>query len=295
MRVANGINGTQMQVAVDGMEAKNGRSPEEIKSAFDSKKKSNNIYAGDFNLGKDKVAEERRKAREIAQSLVDNVKKKDAEQLKEMSDRVDHAKELRELNQETEKMISDIAKELKELKEGDTSDPEVEKRIAELEIGLAEYQDQNEQEKKEILSEYAVVRGMKQERLKHHDMIDAKEQAEDILEAAEKNVIGILMEETKDKIDQDAKDLKEKAEDKKAEEDLQEAKIEAARERREEADDRIKEDTKDLVELQQEQDKIQKQQTDSNLPDMKNTMEQVVAELQVAAEDLKGLIVDKEL
>lgn len=134
---------------------------------------------------------------------------------------------------------------------------------------------------------------MKIERLKHHEMLDAQEQGDEILEAAEKNVIGILTEAVKDKVDQDMEETKEKAEDKKEEEELLEERIEAAKERREEKDDRIAKDTKDLVELQQEQEEIRRQQEDGNLPDMKKSLEQVVGELQLAAEDVKGLLVDE--
>lgn len=298
MMIAGNVNGRQMQTTADG-EAVIHRSPEEVKNDQESqKKKKNLIYAGDLHLNQveDKVAEERRKAREIAKQLVDGVKQKNAEELKEMDDRIAHAEELRELSKGTDRMIADISKELAELKkDGDPADEETAKRIEELEIGLKEYMEQGRLEKEEMYSEYAVVRGMKIEQLKHHDMIDAKKQGEEITEAAEKNVIGILMEETKDKIDQDMEDSKEKAEEKKAEEELQKAQIEAAREERRAENDKMREETEDLLELQQSQQEIQQQQSGDNLPDMKKSMEQVVGELKLAAEDLKGLLVDKEI
>ena len=83
MMIAGNVNGRQMQTTADG-EAVIHRSPEEVKSDQESqKKKKNLIYAGDLHLNQmeDKVAEERRKAREIAKQLVDGVKQKNAEEL----------------------------------------------------------------------------------------------------------------------------------------------------------------------------------------------------------------------
>lgn len=298
MRVYNNVNERQPQTTADAA-AGRARSLQEIKDdQKNQKKESGAIYSGElrwWGLGQDKVEEERRKAKEIAQYLVDKVKVKDQAELTEMDEQTAHAEELKNKAKETDEQIECAKKELEELENADPSDEEAAKKKDMLKKGLEELQERKTKEEGEMLAAYAVVRGMKIERLKHHEMVDAQEQGDEILEAAEKNVIGILTEEVKDKVDQDMEDTKEKAEDKKEEEELLEERIEAAKERREEKDDRIEKDTKDLVELQQEQEEIQKQQQDGNLPDMKKSLELVVGELQLAAEDLKGLIVNEEL
>lgn len=296
MKIINNANDRQLQTTADAAGGR-ARSLQEIKDDQKSQKKeSGAIFSGElrwWGLGQDKVAEERRKAKEIAQFLVDKVKVKDQAELTEMDEQNAHAEELRKKAAETEQEIGCAKRELAELEDADPSDQDAADKKKLLEGQLEALQDRKTQEEGEMRAAFAVARGIKLERLKHHDMLDAQEQGEEILEAAEKNVIGILTEEVMDKVDQDMEETKEKAEEKKEEEELQEERIEAARERREESDDRIKKDTKELVELQLEQEEIQKQQENSNLPDMKKSLELVVGELQLAAEDVKGLLVDE--
>lgn len=298
MKIINSANERQPQTTADAAGGRV-RSLQEIKDGQKyQKKESGAIYSGElrwWGLGQDKVAEERRKAKEIARYLVDKVKEKDKAELTEMDEQTAYAEELKEKVKETDERIGAAQRELAELEDADPDDKDAADKKEMLKVALADMQDEKAQQEDDMHAAYAVARGMKIERLKHHEMLDAQEQGEEILEAAEKNVIGILTEEMKDKVDQDMEETKEKAEEKKEEEELLEEKIEAAKERREEADDRIEKDTKDLVELQQEQQEIRRQQEDGNLPDMKKSLELVVGELQLAAEDLKGLIVNEGL
>ncbi len=298
MKIVNNGNERQLQTTADTAGGRT-RSLQEIKDDQKyQKKESGAIYSGElrwWGLGQNKVDEERRKAKEIAQYLVDKVKVKDQAELAEIDAQNAHGEELKGLLVETDEKLKTVERELAELGDVDPDDQKaVEKKVM-LQGALADLQREKLDQEKEMRAAYAVARGIKQERLKKHEMLDAQEQGEEIMEAAEKNVIGILTEEVKDKVDQDMKETKEKAEEKKEEKELLEERIEAAKERREEKDDRIEKDTKDLLELQQEQEEIRKQQENSNLPDMKKSLELVVGELQLAAEDIKGLLVDKGL
>ena len=296
MKIINNGNERQLQTTADTAGGRT-RSLQEIKDDQKyQKKESGAIYSGElrwWGLGQDKVEEERRKAKEIAQYLVDKVKVKDQAELTEIDEQNARAEELRALAKETDERIGAAKRDLAELEDADPDDKDAADKKKMLEGALVDMQEEKARQEDDMRAAYAVARGMKLERLKHHDMLDAQEQGDEILEAAEKNVIGILTEEVKDKVDQDMEETKEKAEEKKEEEELLEERIEAAKERREEKDDRIKKDTKDLVELQQEQEEIRKQQENGNLPDMKKSLELVVGELQLAAEDVKGLLVDE--
>lgn len=298
MKIVNNGNERQLQTTADTAGGRT-RSLQEIKDDQKyQKKESGAIYSGElrwWGLGQDKVEEERRKAKEIAKYLVDKVKVKDQAELTEIDEQNAHAEELRALVKETDERIGAAQRDLAELEDADPDDKDAAEKKEMLEGALADLQDEKAKQEDDMRAAFAVARGMKLERLKKHEMLDAQEQGEEILEAAEKNVIGILTEEVKDKVDQDMEETKEKAEEKKEEEELLEERIEAAKERREEKDDRIEKDTKDLLELQQEQEEIRKQQEDGNLPDMKKSLELVVGELQLAAEDVKGLLVDKGL
>lgn len=298
MKIVNNGNERQLQTTADTAGGRT-RSLQEIKDDQKyQKKESGAIYSGElrwWGLGQDKVEEERRKAKEIAQYLVDKVKVKDQAELTEIDEQNAHGEELRALVKETDERIGTAKRDLAELEDADPDDKDAAEKKEMLEGALADLQKEKANQEDDMRAAFAVARGMKLERLKKHEMLDAQEQGEEILEAAEKNVIGILTEEVKDKVDQDMEETKEKAEEKKEEEELLEERIEAAKARREEKDDRIEKDTKDLLELQQEQEEIRKQQENGNLPDMKKSLELVVGELQLAAEDVKGLLVDKGL
>lgn len=298
MKIVNNGNERQLQTTADTAGGRT-RSLQEIKDDQKyQKKESGAIYSGELHwwgMGQDKVEEERRKAREIAQYLVDKVKVKDQAELTEIDEQNAHAEELRELVKETDERIGAAQRDLAELEDADPDDEDAAEKKVMLQGALADMREEKARQEDDMRAAFAVARGMKLERLKKHEMLDAQEQGEEILEAAEKNVIGILTEEVKDKVDQDMEETKEKAEEKKEEEELLEERIEAAKERWEEKDDRIEKDTKDLLELQQEQEEIRKQQENGNLPDMKKSLELVVGELQLAAEDVKGLLVDKGL
>lgn len=298
MKIVNNGNERQLQTTADTAGGRT-RSLQEIKDDQKyQKKESGTIYSGELHwwgLGQDKVEEERRKAKEIAQYLVDKVKVKDQAELTEIDEQNAHGEELRALVKETDERIGAAQRDLAELEDADPDDKDAAEKKVMLQGALADIREEKARQEDDMRAAFAVARGMKLERLKKHEMLDAQEQGEEILEAAEKNVIGILTEEVKDKVDQDMEETKEKAEEKKEEEELLEERIEAAKERREEKDDRIEKDTKDLLELQQEQEEIRKQQENGNLPDMKKSLELVVGELQLAAEDVKGLLVDKGL
>lgn len=298
MKIVNNGNERQLQTTADTAGGRT-RSLQEIKDDQKyQKKESGAIYSGELHwwgLGQDKVEEERRKAKEIAKYLVDKVKVRDQAELTEIDEQNARGEELRTLVKETEQRIETAKKDLAELEDADPDDEKAAEKKTMLEGALKHMQEEKEEQEGDMRAAFAVARGIKLERLKKHKMLDAQEQGEEILEAAEKNVIGILTEEVKDKVDQDMEETKEKAEEKKEEKELLEERIEAAKERREEKDDRIEKDTKDLLELQQEQEEIRKQQENGNLPDMKKSLELVVGELQLAAEDVKGLLVDKGL
>ena len=85
-----------------------------------------------------------------------------------------------------------------------------------------------------------------QEKNKNHAMVDAQNEAEAIMDAAEKSVVGMVMNDAKDKIDEKAREEQEKAEEKKEEEEKQE-KIEAERAEKKAIQEALAEETKDAV------------------------------------------------
>ena len=83
-------------------------------------------------------------------------------------------------------------------------------------------------------------------------MVDAQNEAEAIMDAAEKSVVGMIMNDAKDKIDEKAREEQEKAEEKKEEEEKQE-KIEAERAEKKAIQEALAEGSKEAVQEAREQ------------------------------------------
>ena len=91
-----------------------------------------------------------------------------------------------------------------------------------------------------------------QEKNKNHAMVDAQNEAEAIMDAAEKSVVGMIMNDAKDKIDEKAREEQEKAEEKKEEEEKQE-KIEAERAEKKAIQEALAEGSKETVQEARDQ------------------------------------------
>lgn len=87
-----------------------------------------------------------------------------------------------------------------------------------------------------IVNENKTIEGIKLERLKTHPMVDADIAADKIKDAANKEVIGMLIDEAKDQIDQKMKEQKDAADKKAEEKKTQDDKIAAETKKKEEAD-----------------------------------------------------------
>ena len=149
------------------------------------------------------------------------------------------------------------------------------------------------------------VSRIKLERLKTHAMVDAQGAADDIMDAANDEIIGMLVQEVKDQQDEKMDEAKEKADEamkekEKSEEKLDEMKLERAIERAmiEGTDEAVEEAERikrqndspdiqmtDMVDLADSADL--KKSVDQNLGDIKSSMKVLEA-------DLKGIKVDEK-
>lgn len=149
------------------------------------------------------------------------------------------------------------------------------------------------------------VSRIKLERLKTHAMVDAQGAADDIMDAANDEIIGMLVQEVKDQQDEKMDEAKEKADEamkekEKREEKLDEMKLERAIERAmiEGTDEAVEEAERikrqndspdiqmaDMVDLADSADL--KKNVDQNLGDIKSSMKVLEA-------DLKGIKVDEK-
>lgn len=163
----------------------------------------------------------------------------------------------------------------------------------------------------EIEAEDMSIRSIKIERLKDHTMSDAQKEAEEIMKDAGKEIIGMLIEEAQDHIDEEIAEKIEDAKETAKEKEEQEEKIEEQRseiEKQRAQFELEQEESRKAEEIKTEQRKNARKQADlleevqentiSPFPNTAEAQAQVRAMLQrmkILEEDLKGVNVDKKL
>lgn len=139
-----------------------------------------------------------------------------------------------------------------------------------------------------IKEENAIITGVKLERLKSHEMVDAKKQSDKIMDAASESIIGELIADAKENVDERLKEDKENAEaaEEKAEE--LEEKLDEARAERKAREEQLEE----MCKLESELETVSTAKQAENMPDVKKSLESVVNELKLTLQDLTGAVVD---
>ena len=292
------------------------------------KEERTDFFAGNLNqdLFENKLLQKKKEAQEKALKVVGDAFAGDQEIDNDIQERRDKIAALEQENQKLQSQINEISDRQDELMEqyGITADsqeqkdlellrkkdkwlkgegPELTKeeseRIAQLESeGLTEYQKRQrewdaekkhfqndlDKNKEEILVENAIIRGTKLERLKHAPMVKAQKEADAIQDAASKEIIGMIMEEAKDTIDEETKENQEKAEKLEEIQEEKEAFIEKQKEKREETEELLENmPMEELVHMGQLKDEI------------KQEIKNIVSEMKLVAEDIKGAMVDESV
>ncbi len=140
------------------------------------------------------------------------------------------------------------------------------------------------------------------ERLKSNPMLKAQKEADKLMEAANKEIIGDLMDEGKKHIEEKMEEEKEQAEKRAEEKEEQEEKEEAAKERKAEMEQFI-EGTKQQAEAKKEElpsERDQEQMAAYNDPNNSETeaakeIAEILDELKLIQDDIKGAAVDSNL
>lgn len=291
-----------------------------------------------------KRAEARQKAMKVVKDAWDNDKQVDASLEKRRTDYESARLEKEEIREHLEGLESDKA-ELKELYSVSEDSEEyrdlqlLEKRqnanagfgepltkeeqalLKEIDKKpLTEYQrrslELNEQaliDKKKIrqaecrmMDDVSDIRSILQERLKSHAMVDATKNADAILEAANDEIIGMLIEEAKEKIDEEMKEKEEQAEKQAEEQKEEEEKLEEIKETRE-WQRAVIEGTKEAVERAKAEERkndapdididemIGLVQNNKQSDDVKQSLEDIKSSMRLLEADLKGIEVDTEI
>lgn len=138
-----------------------------------------------------------------------------------------------------------------------------------------------------MAGETYAVRKIKIERLKSHAMVDAEKAKEELLAAASKEAMSMMVEDAKSQIDEKAEEVKKAAEDRKEKEEEEEKRIEAAKEDKTQAEavtENIRENISNMTEQVLTSDEITR--------DIEDEIKKIMAEEKLLEEDLKGLTVN---
>lgn len=177
---------------------------------------------------------------------------------------------------------------------------EYEQRALSLERSKAPYQDTVRKAESGIISDNAVIRGTRLERLKKDPIRKAQNEAEDVLTAASREVMGMLVNEAKEHMDEKSEELQEKAEERAEEKEAQEEKLEAAKEKKEELEALAdpKKETGNASEVQTQaisKDPVTEAmvQLDTQKEDYQREIEEMMRKMNLITEDIKGIKVDE--
>lgn len=148
------------------------------------------------------------------------------------------------------------------------------------------FKDKVEECEKGIQVESSIIEGIRQERLKYDPMGEAWEQADGVMEAASKEIVGMLMDEAKDHMDEEFEKKKEAAEEKAEEEKEEEEKLKKVKdkkEQQEEMNEAIADSVEQMLDVENTQTKVQ------------DEIKKLVDDLKLLEEDIKGAAVDKNV
>ena len=209
-----------------------------------------------------------------------------------------------EEQQDLELLKKEMASQHKGLSDVKLSEEE-EERLAKIhEKGLTEYQSRaleleehiwvNRQEiynnekgtkiENGIETENAVIRGIREERRKVHPIVDSKKQAEEIMEAARDEIVNMAVNDAKDHLEEEQEERQEEA-----------AEIKEEKEKQEEILEKRKEKEDELEELVEEIPVGQMTDANQTLSEVKRQIQNIVNEMNLVVEDIKGAQVDTSL
>lgn len=191
------------------------------------KVENGSINASGLSIFEDDIANKKQKAMQDAMKLIKNQFEADGEIDDTLEACRARSAESKESLKEAQKEISTLEEEKQQLlanyEEGSEEYKAIEKEYEDMK---EPWQAQKEAAQKDISLQAGTIRGIKEEMLKHHGMIDAEKAKELTLEAAGKEIAGMLLEEAREKIDEQIEEAVEKGEEQKAEKEEIESELE---------------------------------------------------------------------
>lgn len=250
------------------------------------KKEQKSLFMGNTSTTEERVNQKREEARQKAAKLVREQFKRD----KAVTDGIEESRERVEVLREESSAEMDLLGDMKEKKtaaenqlkssveQGASAEEQKElvNSVNEYNKIISEKEKEDGKRQKEIQGEIGSIKSRKQALLKNQGMIKTKELTGEIIENASEDIKGILLQEGVEHVKEEQENIQEKAE--------------AKAEEKEQLEERVEE-------LKEEKNKKSTSQKDSLTSedidkDALARMKEVIKEIKLADEELKGLMVD---
>ncbi len=249
------------------------------------------VYAGNLNMEnalQDRIADRKAEAKEKAMKIVGDAfageLALDAE-VESHKNKIASLKEERKALEESSANLTARQEDLRAAFEnGEVTQEDYDKESSELAEErkvIIRSQDEN---MGQMITEGRILYEIGQERLKSTPMLNAWKQADEVLEAAGEEIIGMVVEGAQEKLDEDAKVREKQAEKIEEKKEATEKLIEKRKERQEEQEELLEDmPVSDMISM----DKMQE--------DVKAEVQDMLNKMKLVAEDIKGAAVDESL
>lgn len=186
---------------------------------------------------------------------------------------------------EAQEQIKELEEQKEEIRKNGCSEDEYKEVCADYAKQEAEFYSQIQDAKSTVMDENASIRQVKIDRIQNQDMQNAMQEADDIMDAAGKDMIQTAMKEMQGRMEEKRKEEAEKAKEK-AEEEEKEKKLKERVEERN-AESQPVTETRAVTESILTHDQLK----DSTTSEIKNILDDYT----LTEEDIKGMSIDSKL
>lgn len=163
---------------------------------------------------------------------------------------------------------------------------EYQERSLEMKAWETEYIKADYEAKQEMKFQNQVINQTEIDRLKSHAMVDAGKAKDAILDEANKEIMGMLIDEAKDHVDEKAEAEKENAKEKAKEKEELEARLEKAKENKKEKEEFVEDIIEGATEIATSAKDIEQAQQE---------VKDMMSKMKLIEDDIKGAAVDKSM
>lgn len=254
------------------------------------------IFAGNFQgtqTLQERIQQRKEQAQKEALKIVSDAWAGDQAIDKSLDESREHIRQMQEDNLQARNELNSIEEQRQKLKEiygvtdktaWEDMPEEYKSRLRELNDYAAHNEDILRKNERDIKTENAVIRGTRLERLKTHSMVDAQKDAQEILDAAGDEIVGMVVDEAREHLDEEQEKREEQAE-----------KIEEKREELEELQEKRDEREKELEELIENAPVEEMLELDQIKNNIKQEVQDIINKMKLVAEDIKGTTVDSNV